>query len=162
MHGTLHLVFELHGQPYALPAKHVLKVVDLGPLVSLPRLPAAVRGISHHRGRVVTVVDLGLLLHPGAPPLPTRGRTVLMASSGRELGLLVGEVREILELEPEDGSPPSRDGTPVIRLHAHGGRALQVLDPPRVLQRIGKLVQPDYATVPRRPAGAVAGGLTNP
>lgn len=160
MPTSMFLVFELRGQLHALPAKDVVKVVDVGPLAPLPLLPPAVRGITHHRGGIVTVVDLGALLYPeipaegdGAP-----GRLVLVESQGRLLGLLVGRVQEILTVDPSGGTPPSRAGTPVDVLLGHAGRALQVLSTQRLLERIGKLASPDYSPGPRQ-RGAAVGGL---
>ena len=147
------LVFDLAGELHGLSAAGVVRVVEMGPLSRLPRLPAPVRGITHHRGRVVTVVDLALLVDPKAQPTPPHtGRLILLDKGGGTVGLLTGPVAEIMSLDVSQGSPPVREGTLVARVHLHQGRALNLLDPDLLFTRIGKLCQADDSALPRRPS----------
>ncbi|MBI5497769.1 MAG: chemotaxis protein CheW [Deltaproteobacteria bacterium] len=154
------LVFELGGEAHAVPAAEVVKVVEPGSIAALPRLPPQVRGITHHRGRVMTVVDLGLVVSSRFPAQDvTRGRLLLMERGGGSVALLVGVVREIVSLAPEAGTPPAREGGAIARIHVHQGRALNVLDTELIFNRIGGLCQAEDSP-PRRtsaiahPAGA--------
>lgn len=62
MERTLAVVFRAGSDRYALSALDMSKVVEPGRIGSLPRLPAPILGITHHRGRVITVVDRACLL----------------------------------------------------------------------------------------------------
>ncbi|MEW5853175.1 MAG: chemotaxis protein CheW [Myxococcota bacterium] len=146
----LALVFDLGGDLYALPAADVFKVVELGTLSILPRLPDAIRGISHHRGRVITVVDMARLMGGVQVPIDGKNRLVLLEKGGRNVGLLTGPVEEIVPLDPSTGNPPGREGGLVVRLHLHRGKALNALSTERLLQRIYGLCKPDTVAPVRR------------
>ncbi|MFN7135178.1 MAG: chemotaxis protein CheW, partial [Myxococcales bacterium] len=63
-----HVVFTAASERYALPLAAVREVVVPATLSRVPRSPAAVCGIMNLRGRVVTVVDLGVLFGLCDPP----------------------------------------------------------------------------------------------
>jgi len=149
------LVFDLAGERHALPAAGVLKVVEMGPLSRLPRLPDCVVGITHHRGRVVTVVDLCQLVKPGAAPTPVEtGRLILVEKGGLNVGLLTGPVAEIISLDPATGSAPVRNGSLVARVHVHQGVALNLLNAELLFNRIGRLCLTEDTPPKVQPASA--------
>src|SRR5688500_19963642 len=86
----------------ALRAADVLKVVGGARLCRLPRLPAQVAGITHNRGRIVTVFDAGVLLFGAATPSAPRAgqavsvdaRVVVLDRGQRHLALAVDGVDE--------------------------------------------------------------------
>ncbi len=94
----LNLICKVGSDLFAIAALDVLKVVDAGRLGRLPRLPPAVAGITHHRGRVVTVVELaplvGISLDQEARD-PRRERVLIIDRGHRNVGLRVGAVLEI-------------------------------------------------------------------
>jgi chemotaxis signal transduction protein len=157
------LVFDLAGERHALPAAGVLKVVEMGPLSRLPRLPPCVVGITHHRGRVVTVVDLAQLIKPSAPPTNTAtGRLILAEKGGLNVGLLTGPVAEITSLDPAAGSPPVRPGTLVARVHVHQGQALNLLNAELLFNRIGRLCLAEDTPLLVQSASALPAGASTP
>jgi chemotaxis signal transduction protein len=140
----LSLVFRLCGELYALPAADVLKVVEPGPVSRLPRLPAAILGISHYRGRVLTVVDLAVLILGRADAVPpAQGRLILMERSGSNVALWAGSVADLVALDRTQSSPPLRASSLVLRVHLHQGHAVGVLHTEHLLSRIAKLCPSD-------------------
>ena len=104
------LVFELRGAetPYAIDVERVLNVIEPNVVTPVPLLPGLVRGIVSHRGRIVTVVDAGVLLKAGARPgndvqLSPNGLQVLVLRDGSRdtgnVGLEVGKIRTIESAE---------------------------------------------------------------
>jgi chemotaxis signal transduction protein len=161
--GTdLAVIFELGGESYALPAAHVERVIELGPLACLPRLHVAVRGITHHRGRIVTVADLAALVRGVPTPLPDpRCRLLVVEREGPPVGLLCGPVSGITALNPAGGSAPPRDGGYVVRVHMHEGRVVNVLSMEKVVEQVQGLCRAQPATVPP-PTPATAAVQANP
>lgn len=127
----------------ALRASDVLKVVGGARLCRLPRLPPQVAGITHNRGRIVTVFDAGVLLFgqpreareaPGQGHGPGLGeaRVVVLDRGQRHLALAVDGVDEIetLRLGPDLPAGPS----PAIRVAEHRGKAVFAVDADRLVE----------------------------
>ncbi len=104
------LVFEVRGaeKPYAIDVERVLNVIEPNVMTPVPLLPGLVRGIVSHRGRIVTVVDAGVLLKAGARAgndvqVTPNGLQVLVLRDGSRdtgnVGLEVGRIRTIESAE---------------------------------------------------------------
>jgi purine-binding chemotaxis protein CheW len=129
----------------AVRTSDVQKVTTVGHISRLPRLPAAVVGITQHRGRVVTVVDArrALFLPPDddgvfgrAPNTPTVDeRLLILERPARHVGLRVAFVDEIEPLALGRDLPPGPGAG--LRVVQHRGRALAVLDLERFAHTIG-------------------------
>jgi chemotaxis signal transduction protein len=108
------LIFRLGARGCSLPLSGVREVVACGPLVRVPRAPPVLRGVMNVRGRVASVVDLGLLL--GLASSGQGGvaeRVLILEPRRRDIGLWVSEVVSIGNLKaPEegeaDGLPPAQ------------------------------------------------------
>jgi len=125
-------VFRLEKDRYALPLSAIREVVVTPEKFSrVPRAPPSVRGIMNLRGRVVTVVELAVLLRPDQPPKGPEGparKIVLLDRGRRELGLLVTEVDGIEAIEKVGPAPPKAPPT-VKGLARLGALAVTVLEP---------------------------------
>lgn len=126
-----HVVFHLDKDRYALPLSAIREVVVTPLKFSLvPRSPPSVRGIMNLRGRVVTVIELAVLLKADQQSTPHKPGTkiVLLDRGRRELGLLVTEVDGIEAIEKIGPAPPRAPAT-VKGLARLGALAITVLDP---------------------------------
>jgi purine-binding chemotaxis protein CheW len=93
---------------YALPLQAVREVLLPGPLSRVPRAPPALAGIMNHRGRVVTVADLGEMMGARGKTSP-EARLLLLDRGRRDLALRVFNVdgiRDLPELVPAGASAP--------------------------------------------------------
>lgn len=154
--ADLALVFQLGTEQFALPAADVLMVVEMGPLAPLPRLPPAIRGITHHRGHIVTVIDTSILLGGTPTPLDAQSRLVLLERGGHATGLLTGKVRGLTSLPSGEGSPPARTGGAVVRIHLHQGQVINVLGTNPVLDRVQDLCCAEASRLQGAPSAAAA------
>jgi purine-binding chemotaxis protein CheW len=109
MDADLHLVFASGPAHYALPAASAHEVVSQPTLVQVPGMPSHVRGVFAHRGEMVPLVDLSLLLEGN---LETGRRAVLMRVQG---GLLAFTARQVLGVLPITGTPASLSTSGVYR-----------------------------------------------
>lgn len=96
------LVFCVAGRVYACPVSAVREVVPLARVARLPGAPVSILGLINVRGSIVTVVNAGELLHPGAP---ARAQTmVLVVDVGeRGVGLAVERVADVRALRTDEG-----------------------------------------------------------
>lgn len=90
----------------ALDAAGVQEVIRLGPVTPVNYAPEEVLGIVNLRGKIVTIVDLGLRL--GFPQAVAAGDTRIFILEDRNefIGLLVDRVDEVVEVEREHWQPP--------------------------------------------------------
>lgn len=96
------LSFLLAGEAYAVPLASVLEIVVPPPLTEVPRAPKAILGVASVRGRLLTVVDLRVVLGVEGESSPNKGRLLLGRGPEDELmAARVDEVDQVLRL-PED------------------------------------------------------------
>lgn len=89
-----------------LNAAGVQEVIRLGPLTPVAYAPPEVAGIINLRGRIVTIIDLGLKL--GFAPAEARADSrIFIIEDGTEfIGLLVDRVEQVVEIERDQLQPP--------------------------------------------------------
>lgn len=80
------------GQRCGLPLEQVLAVIEPGPVQAVPGRLAALRGITEARGRMVSLLNLGVLLGAPMPPGSGGGMLVIARVGGREVALEVDEI----------------------------------------------------------------------
>jgi chemotaxis-related protein WspB len=137
------LFLEAGGLRYAVETSAVVEVV---PAVRVRPVPGAVRGVAGlfgYRGRILPVVDLGLLLLGAACPRRLSSRIVVCDRSGaaapfgqevedgRRLGLLAEHVTRVGDLDPDAPGAtrgPSTPGAPPLgRIVATEGGMVQLV-----------------------------------
>jgi len=93
-------VFHLAGMQLALYQHHLKEVVQTGALSALPTECPSILGAFSLRGVMVPVMDLRLVLQPGAQPLPAP-YVVVMEWEQRLLGLATDGVVGVYALPPD-------------------------------------------------------------
>jgi chemotaxis-related protein WspB len=104
------LKFEIGTAAYALDSACIEEVVPWVQLRPVPHAPAFLPGVFHYRGKVIPVVDVGLLLGQEAARdrLSTRiivVRTGKATASRRLLGLLASRVSDLVRVTPAQLQP---------------------------------------------------------
>lgn len=121
----------------ALDAAGIQEVIRLGPLTPVRHAREEVAGILNLRGRIVTILDVGLRLgFPKAVPAAD-SRIIIMDDRGEFIGLLVDRVDDVVEVEQSQWEkPPANvpDGqTPCFKAVCRvAGRVITLLDPARI------------------------------
>jgi len=122
----------------ALDAAGIQEVIRLGPLTPVRHAPPDVAGILNLRGKIVTILDLGLRL--GFPKIVPSGasRIFIMEDRNEFVGLLVDRVDEVVEVERDDWQAPPANvrgiqGRFFQGVYRSGGRAITVLAPGPIL-----------------------------
>lgn len=108
------VAFALGDARYALEVQQVVEAAPLPDVTPLPRVPAPLRGIIHHRGRVLPVVDLRLLLAPAGAPGAFAPRIVIAAAGEAVVGLLADALLGTLEVDAADLLPAPAAGGPTL------------------------------------------------
>ena len=122
----------------ALDAAGIQEVIRLGPLTPVRHSPPDVAGIVNLRGKIVTILDLGLRLgFPKAVPGPD-SRIFIIEDRNEFVGVLVDRVDEVVEAAHDQWQTPPANVPGGQKRFFRGvyrtaGRAITVLDPGPIL-----------------------------
>jgi purine-binding chemotaxis protein CheW len=157
------VTFLLAGEEHAVGIDRVLEIVACGLITRVPAMPPFIRGAMNLRGRAVPVIDLAHRLGLGEAKLGRFSCVVIVrvdiAGEPTTLGVLVDEVRRLVDAAPGEVGPPPPLGT---RVHpeylagfcARGGEALlPVLDLARILSTEELLLVAGAERSPASPEG---------
>jgi purine-binding chemotaxis protein CheW len=90
----------------ALDAAGIQEVIRLGPVTPVRYAPEEVIGIFNLRGKIVTIVDLGLRLGFPKAVASADSRIFIIEDQDEFIGLLVDRVDEVVEVEHDSWQPP--------------------------------------------------------
>jgi len=132
-----YVVFRMDNEDFALEVRRVVEVLKRQKVRVIPEMPEFLAGVVDLRGRTVPVVDLRKRFHL-APGDRTRDRVIVLRKKREQIGLVVDDVREVIEMDPErlDPAPALLHGIGSRYLRGIGrvdGRMIVVVDIPRIL-----------------------------
>jgi purine-binding chemotaxis protein CheW len=127
------VVFALGGDEYALPIGQVQEVIAYTEPRSIASRVSWVRGVINLRGTILPVCDLAARLGRR-----TRGaeesRIIVVAGEDTSAGLIVGDVREVITVAPEQLDRVKVTNDPAVTAIAKlGERLVVLLDAPAAL-----------------------------
>lgn len=110
-----YLTFKLGREMFAIGIRNIREIIEHGNLTTVPMMPEFVRGVLNLRGSVVPVIDLAARFGRGAGGSNRRSCIVIVEVEGQsglqEIGVIVDEVSEVLEIPPSEVEPPPSFGT---------------------------------------------------
>lgn len=114
---TQYLTFSVANERLGMSIDAVKEIIETPLVTRVPMTPDYIRGVINLRGNVVPVIDLGARLGRGRIELTKRSCIVLVevrvGEDGHVLGMLVDEVKNILEIPREDIKPPPEFGSEI-------------------------------------------------
>jgi len=125
------VVLRLDCGEFALPVCHVLEVLRMVAIQSLPEAPPWVAGILNLRGRGIMVMDLRQRLGLPAKEPDLHSQIVIVDTREGTLGLIADEVIDIITLSRSAFKPAEQLSgvSPLFTALAHAGeRLILVLD----------------------------------
>jgi len=131
------VVFRLGARSYGIDLDAVREILRPRAATRLPGAPAAVLGLINVRGRIVTVIDLGVTLGLRAAPEP--GAVILVEHGPKLVGAAVDEVIDVQRWSEEglDAAPQDvQAGGSVRALATHEAGVVVVLDVHDVLSHV--------------------------
>ncbi len=122
----------------ALDATGIQEVIRMGPATPVRHAPQEVVGIVNLRGKIVTILDLGLRLGFDKAVPTGDSRIFIIEDRGEFIGLLVDRVDEVVEVECDQWqTAPVNVSASQARFFygicRAGGRVITVLDPAPIL-----------------------------
>jgi len=96
-------IFNISQEVFGIDISRVFEILRVQKIYSIPGLPGFLTGVMSVRGAVIPVMDLRLRF--GMKPAGRKERIILVRYGNEKIGFLVDEIREILQLNPEDLRP---------------------------------------------------------
>lgn len=110
------LIFDMDGARFGVDATLVRESVWLPELTPAEEAPPHIAGIFSLRGQIVPVTDLSLRFGHPARPYRLSDQIVVLELDQLLMGLIVSEVREVIEISLEAIQPPPKFD---VETHAH-------------------------------------------
>ena len=102
------LVFRVARERYAIALEEVAEALPFAGCTRAPGSPAQFRGVINVRGELRAVLDLATLLSLSENGDRDSGFVLMLRRQGREIGLKVDGIDELLEIRPEELSVPAQ------------------------------------------------------
>jgi purine-binding chemotaxis protein CheW len=137
-----YLTFTLGKEDFALDIGKVREVLDYTTITKVPRMPEFLRGVINLRGNVVPVIDLRYKLGMGTVKQTVDTCIVIVEimidDEMTHMGALADSVKEVIQLDPSQISPPPKLGIKINNEFIRGmgkqdEKFLMILDIDKVL-----------------------------
>lgn len=107
-----YLTFKLADEEYGVEILKVRELIGIMNITCVPRMPVFMKGVINLRGKVIPVVDLRLKF--GLEEIAYTEQTcIIVVDVGKEIGIVVDTVSEVLDIEGKDVDPPPSMGRSV-------------------------------------------------
>lgn len=123
------VLFRLGNEEYAISITQVKEIIQYKGATKLPNTPEHIEGIISLRGKIIPIVDLATRLALATSKTGDM-RALIVETTGREIGIVVDEVTEVIRLQDSAiEPPPTANGNGYIRgIGKEGNRLLILLD----------------------------------
>lgn len=100
-----YLTFKLADQEYGLEILKVREIMGLIDITAVPQMPHYMKGVINLRGKTIPTIDLRLKFGL-AEAEHTEQTCIIVVDVGREIGILVDTVSEVLDIAGDNIDPP--------------------------------------------------------
>lgn len=97
-------VFRIADEIFGIGIGRVVEIITPQEVFSIPGLPEFLAGVISVRGSVIPLIDLRRRF--GTKPAGKKERVIIVRFEKEKAGFLVDEIKEIMELSPEEITPP--------------------------------------------------------
>lgn len=106
-----YLTFFMKDVFYGIELSHVIEIVSVPPITTIPSLPNYIKGIINLRGKVVPVIDVRLKFNQEAREYDDKTCIIVVVINDMHVGLIVDSVAEVLTIEKNQCTLPPDFGT---------------------------------------------------
>ncbi len=103
--GEKYVVFQIGEGHYSIPLEEVSQIIRYENVTDVPTAPAFVDGVINVGGDVIPVVNLRTRFALKRVEITRKSRVIIVQKQDTRYGLLVDNVREILDLDQDSVAP---------------------------------------------------------
>jgi purine-binding chemotaxis protein CheW len=106
-----YLTFKLHTESYGIELLKVREIIRRTSIISMPQMPAHIRGVINLRGKIIPIMDLRKRFGLAAPDQSGDSCIIvvhvkLSQKTTTQMGLVVDAVEEVVSISPNEFEPP--------------------------------------------------------
>lgn len=103
-----YLTFVLNHEEYGIEIKHVIEIIGIQNITSVPDLPHYIKGVINLRGKVIPVMDVRIRFNINEQAYNERTCIIVITVNEQLVGLIVDEVSEVLDIPKTSVEPSPR------------------------------------------------------
>jgi len=107
--STQYIVVKIGREQYGINIKYIQNIVRMQNITRVPKAPYYIKGVINLRGEIIPVMSIRLRFGLEAEEDTFNTRIIIVKIAGQAIGLIVDEVKEVIDLPEEDIQVVSRD-----------------------------------------------------
>ncbi len=139
-----YLTMEIGGELFAVEVGRTREILDSVITTRLPNMPDYMTGVINVRGSAIPLIDMRLKLGISAPEKAIQTTIIVLEipfpGGVNLIGSIVDEVREVMDVSPENVEPPPAVGGGMMTnflsgMYQHGDRFIMILETEKLFTR---------------------------
>lgn len=126
-----YLTFVLNREEYGIEIKHVIEIIGIQNITSVPDMPHYIKGVINLRGKVIPVMDVRIRFNIKEQAYNERTCIIVITVSEQLVGLIVDEVSEVLDIPKANVEPSPKvnrgEGSKFVQGMGKVGDAVKIL-----------------------------------
>ncbi|TCS38050.1 CheW protein [Paucimonas lemoignei] len=115
-----YLAFTLGEEEYGIAILKVQEIRGYETVTRIANAPDFIKGVVNLRGIIVPIIDMRIKLNLGTPTYDQFTVVIILNLRGREVGMVVDSVSDVISLSPEQVRPAPEMGTAMNTDHLIG------------------------------------------
>lgn len=99
------VVVKVDNEYFGININQIRFIERLPDIITIPKTPSYIKGISNIRGKVTPVFGLQERLSKGTTTYTNQTRLVVVSVNGEDIGLIVDEAKEVIDIQEEQIQP---------------------------------------------------------
>ena len=124
------LTFGVSNEVFGIDIQHVVEIVGMQPITTVPEYPEYISGIINLRGKIIPVMDVRLRFKKPKREYDSRTCIIVIDTGVIQIGLIVDSVSEVLDITKSDTVPPPdmyKGGRPFVSAIGKVGEEIKLL-----------------------------------
>ncbi len=105
-----YLTFHLAAEDYGLDIACVTEIIGIQKITIVPNMPPFIKGVINLRGKVVPIMDIRCRFEIEEREYDDRTCIIIADIKGTAVGLIVDQVKEVIDIPEERIEPPPQSG----------------------------------------------------
>jgi purine-binding chemotaxis protein CheW len=104
------VAFKLGEEEFGLDIDHVHSIERISQITRVPNAPDYIKGVMNLRGQITPIIDLQNILSKNLAGTTDRTRIMIANYQDMNLGFMVDETSDVMDVKPDEIVPPSSNG----------------------------------------------------
>lgn len=106
---TQYIVVKIGREQYGITINYIQNIVRMERITRVPKAPYYIKGVINLRGEIIPVMSIRLRFGLEEEEYTNNTRIIIVKISGQSIGLIVDEVKEVIEIPESDIQTVTKD-----------------------------------------------------